>query len=129
MALYLGEDRIDASSPSGIVEYITPISGATYASSTINAWEVTNLSFTVPENHIYIVEVAQTYSSGKPSGIGLHSSASMTQGAPVMSATETTGKYMTRGTFFLRPGTYYICTLRANTGTNTYNVYGLDFTI
>lgn len=129
MALYLGEDRIDASSPSGAFEYITPISGATYSSTTANAWEVTNLSFTVPEGHIYIVEVLGSYTNGKPYGIGLHNASTLGQSAPVTSAEETVAKYVTRGTFFVRSGTWYICTLRAGTGSNTYSVYGLDFTI
>lgn len=129
MALFLGSNRVDASSPSGAFEYVTPISGATYSNSTSNAWEVTNLSFTVPEGHIYIVEVVCTYTNGKPYGIGLHNSSSLSQNAPLASIEETVAKYITRGTFFVRPGTWYICTLRASTGSNTYNVYGLDFTI
>ena len=129
MALYLGEDRIDASSPSGAFEYVTPISEATYSNTTSNAWEVTNLSFTVPTGHVYIIQITCTYTNGKPYGIGLHSATSLSQNAPVMSIEETVGKYITRGTFFVPAGTWYICTLRAGAGSNTYNVYGLDFTI
>lgn len=129
MALYLGSNRVDASSPIGNVEYVTPINGSTYSHSTANAWQVTNLSFTVPEGHIYIVEVFCSYTNGKPYGIGLHNSSTLSQSAPLMSTEETVAKYVTRGTFFVRPGTWYICTLRASTGSNTYSVYGLDFTI
>lgn len=129
MALYLGSDRIDASSPIGNVEYVTPIVNSTYSHTTANAWVITNLSFTVPEGHVYIVDVVCTYTNGKPYGIGLQNASTLSQGAPVMSISETTAKYVTRGTFFVRPGTWYICTLRASTGSNTYNVYGLDFTI
>ncbi len=129
MALYLGEDRIDASSPFGAFEYVTPISGSTYSSTTANAWQVTGLSFTVPEGHVYIVQVTGSYTNGKPYGIGLHSSNSLSQSAPLMSVEETVAKYLIRGTFIVTAGTWYICTLRAGTGSNTYGVSGLDFTI
>ena len=129
MALFLGSNRVDASSPSGAVEYVTPVSGVTYSSTTTNAWEATNISFTVPEGHIYIVQVTSTYTNGKPYGLGLHSSTTLNQSAPLMSCQETVAKYLTRATFFVASGTWYICILRAGTGSNTYNIYGLDFTI
>lgn len=131
MALYLGEDRIDASSPFGAFQYIAPIEDASYAYSAGDTWSYTGLSVVVPTGHVYIVQIIQTYNGSRPIGIGVHTTTTITSyNAPAYHVQSgSTSQALARGTFLLKAGTWYIWGKAAGAGTNKFAVQGLDFTI
>ena len=94
------------------------------STSTTGAWVYTGLSFTVPAEHRYLVTIAQTYSHGNPRGIGLAMSSSSS--TPTFMNLNTSGSVY-RLTALLEPGTWYIFTYRAATGSNNYSVQAIDF--
>ncbi len=132
MALYLGEDRIDASSPFGNAEFIQLFSNESYAFTAADTWEYTGLSIIVPEGHLYILRILQAYNGTKPLGVGVHSATTISSwNAPSYNVqSPNTSQACNSGTFILpENSTYYVWGKAAGVNTNRFTVYGLDFTI
>ena len=100
----------------------TLVSSLRFQGTKSNAWEYTGISFTVPAGYRYITRVYQTYSSGKPLGIGVGTANNLT-----IPNIATQGDYVTMGTYILTPATYYVYTMRATVpiATNAYDVLAI----
>lgn len=122
----IAEHEGDISALSAKLSYDVVVPNTTFKGTKANAWECTNISFTVPSGYIYVVGVTQTWASGKPIGIGLGTSTSLSVPNIALQA-----EPVTRQTFLLAAGTYYIYTMRetAPTANNTYNVYAIKIKI
>lgn len=132
MALYLGEDRIDASSPFGNAEFIQLFSNESYAFTAANTWEYIGLSITVPDGHLYLLRIVQTYSGTRPLGVGIHGANTISSwNAPSYNVqSPDTSQACGSGTFILPANsTHYIYGKAVGANTNKFSVYGLDFTI
>lgn len=105
---------------------------SSYKNTTANAWEYTNLKFNVPAGHVYLVRCTQGWSSGRPMGIGLNPSASLTGGAPQYCMIDRSGSaaYICNSPTWICPGsaTYYLYTYRdgASSTANAYYVNVID---
>lgn len=100
--------------------------------SVANTWFYTNISFTVPAGHAYLVKAAVQYQAGKPIGVGIHTANAIESviDAPYYSHE---ASYVSQSpTWLLQEGTYYLfCKRNASSGdyTNNYVVSGIDFVI
>lgn len=125
--IYIGNKNIAYAFP----QYINQ--SYTSDKSTANTWTYTGISFTVPTNHLWIVRISESYTWGKPKGIGLHTSSSLSSWAtaPYMASYIETG--VETLSCVLVPNTYHIYTYRDSTiasgNTNNYSIFGLDFQI
>lgn len=97
-----------------------------HTQSAANAWEQ-SFSFTVPSGHGYLAYVYAGWSSGTPTGLGIHSSSTLSQTNPKYAIT---GDGIQQSPiWFLASGTYYVFIKRNSSGnTNTNYVYVLDIT-
>ena len=109
----------------------TVVPTTAYKGTKSNAWEYVGASFTVPNNHLYLVVCIQDYASGRPIGIGLGTATD--QSPPIYIATSSsTSETLYRATFLLTANqTYYVFTKRATvpTATNNYTVYAIDLNV
>lgn len=105
---------------------ITQITG-TYKATTANTWEYTGKSFTVPSGHMYLVKLQLGWASGKPIGVGVHTSTNVS-GFPSWHFADSEGVY-NAPVFLLYAGTYYLFEKRATVPslTNTYWINAIDF--
>lgn len=106
------------------------VSSKTYQGTKSNAWEYVGQSITVPSGHYYIVLAIQTYTAGRPIGIGLGTATD--QNPPIYIATSSgSSETLYRGTFLVSAGTYYLFTKRAAvpSAVNTYNVWAIDIDV
>lgn len=132
MAIYLGSNEVNMNGyKSGIPTFKTITTG-NYANTEANAWFYTDISFTVPAGHVYLVKAVVGYTAGKPIGVGLHTATTISSavGVPYFSYESTC---VTQSpTWLLQEGTYYLfCKRSGSSGsyTNAYVVSGLDFTL
>ena len=97
-----------------------------HTQSAANAWEQ-SFSFTVPSGHGYLAYVYAGWSSGTPTGLGIHSSSTLSSTNPKYAVT---GDGIQQSpTWFLASGTYYVFVKRNASGnTNTNYLYALDIT-
>lgn len=139
----LGDLKITLSEALGITEALSNGGGKTAFDLIWNSWysdvPITNsnqgwrlhssLSVTVPSGHVYIVQAQTTFVSGKPTGIGFHTTTTLSQTTPITFYGDGTN-YCAMGTFMLTPGTWYLCDCRATAPSqaNAYYVRGLDVT-
>lgn len=91
-------------------------------------WEYIGLTFTVPANHIYVVRVNSGWSTGRPTGLGVHSSASLGSLANPASCQLVAGAWLSPAWIFVA-GTYYVFVKRESVGTNTSLLQGLDYNL
>lgn len=108
-------------------KYIT----ADYSTQTARAWEYTGLEVEVPAGHIYLTLAVAGWTHGRPTGIGFHTSTSLdTWNAPNQrSESLSNDAGLSRAVFMLSEGVYYLYNIRQASGSNTYNVYIIDFDI
>lgn len=105
---------------------------SSFKGSVANDWEYTGTSITVPNRHIYIVDILTGYNTGRPIGAGLHTSATIAAaiGAPYYRAESTNANdaTMRMPLFLLLPGTYYYFEKRATVPTteNSHAIRGFD---
>ena len=103
-----------------------------FQATAANTWQYTGLSITVPSGHNYIVEMLPGYSTGRPIGIGLNDSQTISgaHNAPIYRAEALrTGESVVRSPFFLlTPGTWYLFDKRESVPTtkNSFVVRGYD---
>lgn len=99
-----------------------------YTTANVMTWEYTNISINVPTGHMYIVTVQTSYSHGKPYGLGFHTASTLgSWGAPNFNVQDTTNnESLSRATFMLTPGTWYLYNKRMSTGANTYTIEAVD---
>lgn len=108
------------------------VASGSMANSVANQWFYTTLQFTVPAGHTYLVRVNAGYNTGKPIGLGLHNSTTVSAatGAPIMAVE---GSYTSYSPVWLvNEGTYYVFCKRAGSSgsnKNNYLVHALDFKI
>lgn len=129
----LGSGDIQVSFDSWHVKQVTPVSSHSFKGTVANAWEYIGASFTVPAGHIYVVQLQTNFASGKPLGIGLNSSTSISSayGFPDLTCCESANG-CNRGTAVLSGGTngmtYYVFCKRAAVPStaNIHTVAGLD---
>ena len=104
------------------------LSLGSFTTTITNAWENTGLTITVPNNHCFIGNLQQGYNAGRPLGIAVHDSSSLgIAGIPLKSAYDSNGLYS--GFFMLTPGTWYVFSKRAGTGTNNYSFRYFDLNL
>lgn len=129
LAEALGIENGDNNTGSTEPKYLSGIVNSTYSTTTANAWSYTGLSFTVPTGHVYVARINTSYTNGKPIGIGVHTSTSLTTAitAPIHNIENSLG--IQNVTCLLTASTYYVWSKRAGTGSNTYRVDALDFDI
>lgn len=127
---------INSSNSPNYPRFISLYSGATFANNAAETWAYTGMSVTVPSGHYYLLQIYALWNNGKPTGVGLHTSTSLTSpysyGAPVMNQTcAISGASAGIGTFLVNPGTWYIFEKQAtaSTNNNTYYVRGIDFPV
>lgn len=108
------------------------VSGS-FKGTVANAWEYTGTSITVPNGHIYLVYFVPGFSTGKPIGVGLHTSDTIptAYGAPLFRAESENANdaLMRTPLFVLGSGTtYYYFEKRATVpaAANTHTIAGFD---
>ena len=98
--------------------------------ATSTNWEYTGKSFTVPTNHVWLVNVRGAFSSGRPIGMGVHNANTVTASGPVwcISSPDTSTSVNWTPTFLLQAGTYYVFCKRASvpTATNQHMMNYID---
>lgn len=95
--------------------------------NTTTDWENTGITITVPQGHAYIGLLSQGFSSGKPVGIGINASSTLSGNIPGQSNENANGVYSS--IVFLTSGTWYVFTKRATAATtnNSYYFRHIDF--
>lgn len=113
------------------VSYISNYTLGSFKNTAANAWQYTNLSFTVPNGHFYSIRIGAGWNSGRPTGIGVnYGTTSLAGDIPAYSNENTNGVY-SMSADMLGPGTYYIFDKRATVPTLDNNVYftAMDYVI
>lgn len=127
-ALGITDSMEKAGSPVNVPSYLGNIVSDTYTTAAANTWEYTGKSFQVPANHVYLVRITAGWSSGRPTGIGVHTATSLgSYTAP--SYNYESSAIGSNLTMLLGAGTYYVWAKRAGTGSNNYTVTAFDFDI
>lgn len=119
----IAEHEGDITALKAKITYKTLVENHTYQHSAANTWERVGASFTVPANHRYIVQLAQGFTSGKPSGIGVVNNTTSTRPNFMIEAVE-----VQRYTVILGAGTWYIMSIRstASSAANRYDASAID---
>lgn len=117
----IAEHETDLNNKQPRISYVAPFENISYTTQAANAWEKIGVSFTVPSNHRYIIQLASSYNAGKPIGLGLSTSSTANRPNYMIQADE-----VQRYTLSIGAGTYYVWAMRGGTGTNRYDAGGLD---
>ena len=120
----IAEHETDLAGKQAKINVVTLFDNVNYTTQAANAWERIGVSFTVPSNHRYLVQLASGYSQGKPIGLGLTASTTSTRPNFLIQADE-----VQRYTLIIGAGTWYVMAMRAGTGTNRYDGVALDITL
>lgn len=108
------------------------VASGSMANSVANQWFYTNLNFTVPAGHTYLVRASAGFSMGKPIGLGIHNATTIPTalGAPSFVHEES---YVSFSPCWMVPtGTWYLfCKRSGSSGSysNAYSIYALDLKI
>lgn len=104
-----------------VAYYVRTLGG--YKQLTTN-WEDTGLQITVPAGHVYVGVVDGGWSSGKPVGLGVNSSTTLTGGVPNQARVAVDSNDVVFAiTVVLYTGTWNVFTKRAAAGTANNNYY------
>lgn len=100
-----------------------------YKATATNVWEYIGTSITVPSGHMYIGKYDVGWNSGKPIGMGFHTSSSITSPYDAPRYAVTNGSLAVYdGTFALNPGKWYAFEMRSNIpgSANPHTFYYID---
>ena len=109
---------------------VRPIYGVTRIDNsykaTTTSWQYTGTSFKVPANHVYLVCLRCGWNTGRPVGIGLNTSTTLTEEPEY--AYENANTAWASPVFMLTPATYYLFAKRGSipTTANSHWIYYLD---
>lgn len=130
MAIYLGSNKVGGNTDVNKLPTFKNVVSGSCANTVANEWFYTTLSFTVPVGHIYLVYVSVGYNMGKPIGIGLHSSTTISSAIGAPEYTHEASYVGQSPAWLLSPGTYYLfCKRNGSSGsyTNSYAISAIDF--